>query len=79
MAISIILSTFARKITSSFFTYYIYNMSKQHEETLESILDLNSNNVWNVDENEIVTLWENEMKEDNFSSCEEKLLNIIRQ
>ena len=53
-------------------------MSKQHEETLESILDLNSNNVWNVDENEIVTLWENEMKEDNFSSCEEKLLNIIR-
>ena len=56
----------------------LYNMSKQREETLESILDLNSNNVWNVDENEIVTLWEKEMKEDNFSSCEEKLLNVIR-
>lgn len=53
-------------------------MTKQHEEMLESILDINSNNIWNVSENEIVTLWEQEMKEENFSSCEEKLLNIIR-
>ena len=45
---------------------------------LESILDINSNNIWNVNEDEIVTLWEKEMKEDNFSTCEEKLLNIIR-
>ncbi len=53
-------------------------MTKQPEEMLESILDINSNNIWNVSENEIVTLWEQEMKEDNFASCEEKLLNIIR-
>ncbi len=53
-------------------------MTKQHEEMLESILDLNSNNIWNISENDISMLWEKEMKEDNFSSCEEKLLNVIR-
>ena len=53
-------------------------MSKQREDMLESILDLNSTNVWNVSEAEIVELWEKEMGEDNFSACEEKLLNIIR-
>ncbi|MCR4994216.1 MAG: hypothetical protein K6A32_02360 [Bacteroidales bacterium] len=45
---------------------------------LESILDLNATNIWNQNENEIVDLWEREMNEDNFSSSEEKLLNIIR-
>lgn len=53
-------------------------MTKQHEEMLESILDLNSNNIWNIDENDIATLWEQEMKEENFVSYEEKLLNVIR-
>ncbi len=56
----------------------LYNMTKQHEEMLESILDLNATNIWNQNENEIVDLWEREMNEDNFSSSEEKLLNIIR-
>ncbi len=53
-------------------------MSKQLEEQLESILDLNSMNVWNVSETEIVDLWEKEMKDEGFPPFEEKLLNIIR-
>ena len=56
-------------------------MSKEKKENslmLESILDLNSNNVWNMNETQIATLWENEKKEDGFASSEEKLLNIIR-
>ncbi|MBR0273369.1 MAG: hypothetical protein IJQ59_04675 [Bacteroidaceae bacterium] len=54
-------------------------MSKQQEERqLESILDLNSSNVWTVNENEIVDLWEKEMKDESFPPYEEKLLNTIR-
>ncbi len=53
-------------------------MAKHKEETLESILDLNSNNVWNVSEVEIAQLWDKEKKEDSFPPYEEKLLNIIR-
>lgn len=53
-------------------------MSKQEEFQLESILDLNASNVWTVSENEIVDLWEKEMKDDSFPPYEEKLLNIIR-
>ena len=45
---------------------------------LESILDLNSNNVWDLNEMQIVELWEKEKTEEGFSSSEEKLLNIIR-
>ena len=52
-------------------------MSKE-EYQLESILDLNANNVWTVSENEIVDLWEKEMKDESFPPYEEKLLNIIR-
>lgn len=53
-------------------------MSKQKEEQLESILDLNSNNVWDVSEDEIVQLWEKERTDEGFPPCEEKLLNVIR-
>ena len=54
-------------------------MSKQQAENqLESILDLNASNVWTVNENEIVALWEEEMKDESFPPYEEKLLNIIR-
>ncbi len=45
---------------------------------LESILDLNSNNVWNLNEAQIAGLWEQEKSEEGFASSEEKLLNIIR-
>ena len=51
---------------------------KDPEFMLESILDLNSNNVWNVSEEQIAKLWEAEKQEDGFASSEEKLLNIIR-
>lgn len=53
-------------------------MTKHKEELLDSILDLNATNVWNVDENEIVQLWEAEKSEESFPPYEEKLLNIIR-
>ena len=46
---------------------------------LESILDLNSNNVWNLDEQQVAYLWEHDRAgEEGFASSEEKLLNIIR-
>ena len=55
-------------------------MSKKKEMdlVLESILDLNSNNVWNLNEEQIAKLWEKERAEEGFSSSEEKLLNTIR-
>ena len=56
-------------------------MSKDKKEKdlmLESVLDLNSNNVWNVSEEQIAALWEQERAEEGFASSEEKLLNIIR-
>jgi hypothetical protein len=53
-------------------------MAKHKEETLESILDLNASNVWNVSEVEIAQLWDKEKKEESFPPYEEKLLNIIR-
>lgn len=53
-------------------------MSKNNEQALESILDLNSNNVWTVSENEIAALWEQEKSDEGFPQCEEKLLNVIR-
>ncbi|MCM1107839.1 MAG: hypothetical protein NC388_02155 [Clostridium sp.] len=45
---------------------------------LESILDVNANNIWGVDEHELADLWIREMKEEGFSGSEDKLLNIIR-
>jgi len=53
-------------------------MSKHKEEMLDSILDLNSNNIWDVSAGEIVKLWEQESKEESFQPYEEKLLNTIR-
>ena len=45
---------------------------------VESVLDINSFNIWNLNEFMIAELWENERKETDFSQTEEKLLNIIR-
>ncbi|MBQ9191521.1 MAG: hypothetical protein IJ699_02500 [Bacteroidaceae bacterium] len=53
-------------------------MSKRKDEQLESILDLNSSNVWDVDAEEIAQLWEKETKEESFLPYEDKLLNVIR-
>lgn len=53
-------------------------MTKHKEETLESILDLNSTNVWDISADEIARLWEEETNEESFLPYEEKLLNVIR-
>lgn len=53
-------------------------MSKNKTEVLESILDLNANNVWQVRASEIAQLWEQDKKDESFPQYEEKLLNIIR-
>lgn len=45
---------------------------------VESILDLNSNNIWSMNEHIIAELWETEKSEENFTTSEDKLLNIIR-
>ncbi len=45
---------------------------------LESILDLNSNNIWILDENELAKLWEKSKAEEDFTISEDKLLNVIR-
>lgn len=46
---------------------------------MDSVLDLNNTNIWSVDENQLSVLWEQTKKEEDFSSSEEKILNIIRQ
>lgn len=45
---------------------------------IDSVLDLNSNNIWGLDEASIAYLWEKELKEEDFSHSEEKMLNVIR-
>ncbi|MCM1372331.1 MAG: hypothetical protein NC113_01620 [Bacteroides sp.] len=50
----------------------------KHEIALESILDLNSTNVWKLYEYDIKKAWDNEKSECSFASSEDKLLNIIR-
>ncbi len=45
---------------------------------IDSVLDLNSNNVWGLDEASVAYLWEKELKEEDFSHSEEKMLNVIR-
>lgn len=45
---------------------------------VESILDLNANNVWDLSDYQIGELWERDRKEEDFSTSEDKLLNIIR-
>ena len=52
-------------------------MSKRNV-TMESILDINSSNIWTLDEFQLATLWEHTKAQENFASSEEKLLNTIR-
>ncbi len=53
-------------------------MAKKEPAKLESILDINSNNIWNLDEQILATRWEQEKNEEGFVSSEDKLLNIMR-
>lgn len=52
--------------------------AKKGAKKLESILDLNSNNIWDLDEFAIADAWEKEREEEDFSISELKLLNTIR-
>ena len=52
--------------------------AKDKEKALESILDLNANNVWELSEQAIAEAWEREREEEDFSISEQKLLNTIR-
>ena len=45
---------------------------------LESVLDLNASNVWGIDAQELLELWQRDVKEEGFASSEEKVLNVIR-
>ena len=50
----------------------------QKEVKLESVLDLNNNNVWEVSAEEIATLWEQDKADEDFRNSEDKLLNTLR-
>ncbi len=54
------------------------NLAKKNIMKLESILDINSNNIWELDEFSIAEAWEREREEDDFSISEQKLLGTIR-
>ena len=45
---------------------------------LESVLDLNASNIWGMEAQELLELWQKDIKEEDFSSSEEKVLNVIR-
>lgn len=51
---------------------------KKCSVALESILDLNANNIWDLDEFAIAEAWEKERAEEDFTISEPKLLNTIR-
>ena len=50
----------------------------RQEAAIESILDLNSTNVWKLTEQDIKKAWDAEKEEGSFATSEDKLLNIIR-
>lgn len=48
------------------------------EPQIESVLDLNANNVWSMEAHEIAELWEVDKLEEDFCNSEDKILNVIR-
>ena len=45
---------------------------------LESVFDLNASNIWGVSAQELLDLWQKDMKDESFASSEDKILNVIR-
>lgn len=45
---------------------------------VESVLDINSSNIWGLDAKDILELWKNDMKEEDFEGSEDKALNVLR-
>lgn len=52
------------------------NDARKKPIMVESILDLNANNVWDLSDYQIGNLWERDRKEEDFSGSEDKLLNL---
>ena len=50
----------------------------KQETIIDSILDLNSTNVWKLTEQDIKKAWDSEKLEGSFATSEDKLLNVIR-
>ena len=46
---------------------------------VESVLDLNSSNIWGLDAMELAELWNNEKKDEDSPASEDKILNILRR
>lgn len=45
---------------------------------MESVLDLNSSNIWGLDAIELAELWNNEKKDEDTITSEDKILNVLR-
>ena len=52
--------------------------AKKSAMVLESILDLNASNIWDLDEFAIAEAWEKDREEQDFTISEQKILNTIR-
>lgn len=50
----------------------------EKEVRIESVLDLNPSNIWNVEAADIAQMWETDKLEEDFANSEDKILNIIR-
>lgn len=50
----------------------------EKEVRIESVLDLNPGNIWNVEAADIAKMWEVDKQEEDFANSEEKILNVIR-
>lgn len=53
-------------------------MKKVFQGGMESILDINSNNIWLLDESDVAELWEASRRDEELGGSENKLLNTIR-
>lgn len=53
-------------------------MASKKEDKVLSVLDLNARNIWNTQAREIAELWESGKEDEDFATCEDKALNIIR-
>lgn len=50
----------------------------EKEVRIESVLDLNPSNIWNVEAADIAQMWETDKLEEDFANSEDKILNVIR-
>lgn len=53
-------------------------MKTSNKSNVESILDINLNNIWDLEASDVAELWEASRKEEELTGSENKLLNTIR-